>query len=165
MDPLGKPEGAGKAGGAVHPQPVCNGSKHTVVTTGTPEPSAFPARWLYGLCRALPGDEFVLPPSSANMDCLSPVGPTHLRRLDTSNGCQDHTVLPSATAPVVLRDPDRSQAKTRPAINSARPALPRPPHPIPTSVTIAIRPSCGTGWRIIALIWDSAKQKYFCQGG
>ncbi|HTD85021.1 MAG TPA: hypothetical protein VK850_00465, partial [Candidatus Binatia bacterium] len=27
-------------------------------------------------------------------------------------------------------------------------ALPsRPPHPVPTSVTIAIRPSCGTGWR------------------
>ena len=27
---------------------------------------AFPAQWLYGLCRALPGDEFVLPPSLAN---------------------------------------------------------------------------------------------------
>jgi hypothetical protein len=25
----------------------------------------FPAQWLYGLCRALPGDEFVLSPSSA----------------------------------------------------------------------------------------------------
>ena len=24
---------------------------------------AFPAQWLYGLCRALPGDEFVLSPS------------------------------------------------------------------------------------------------------
>jgi hypothetical protein len=28
--------------------------------------------------------------------CLSPVGLTRLRRLDTSNGCQDHTVLPYA---------------------------------------------------------------------
>jgi hypothetical protein len=27
---------------------------------------AFPAQWFYGLCRALPGDEFLLPPSSAN---------------------------------------------------------------------------------------------------
>ena len=27
---------------------------------------AFPAQWLYGLCRALPGDEFVLSPSSAD---------------------------------------------------------------------------------------------------
>src|SRR6266568_48553 len=35
--------------------------------------------------------------------CPRPVGPTRLRRLDTSNGCQDHTLLPSASAPVVLR--------------------------------------------------------------
>jgi hypothetical protein len=28
---------------------------------------AFPAQWLYGLCRALPGDEFVLSPSSADL--------------------------------------------------------------------------------------------------
>jgi len=28
-------------------------------------------------------------------------------------------------------------------------APPRPPHPAPTSVTIAKRPSCGTGWREI----------------
>ena len=27
---------------------------------------AFPAQWFYGLCRALPGDEFLLPPSPAN---------------------------------------------------------------------------------------------------
>ena len=29
--------------------------------------------------------------------CLSPVGPTRLRKLDTSNGCRNHTVLPYAT--------------------------------------------------------------------
>src|SRR6185437_2250162 len=29
-------------------------------------------------------------------DCSDPVGSTYLRRLDTSNGCQDHTVLPYA---------------------------------------------------------------------
>jgi hypothetical protein len=39
-----KKQGAGKAGCAVHPQPVCNGSRHTVVTTGTPEHPAFPAQ-------------------------------------------------------------------------------------------------------------------------
>jgi hypothetical protein len=32
--------------------------------------------------------------------CPSPVGPTHLRRLGISNGCQDHTVLPYATSAV-----------------------------------------------------------------
>ena len=33
----------------------------------------------------------------------SPVGPIRHRQLDTSNGCQDHTVLPYASAPFVLR--------------------------------------------------------------
>src|SRR3954471_9226205 len=33
--------------------------------------------------------------------CLSPVGPTCLRQLDTSNGCQDHTALPSAATSFV----------------------------------------------------------------
>jgi hypothetical protein len=33
----------------------------------------------------------------------------NLRRLDTSHGCQDHTVLPYATAPSILRARDRSR--------------------------------------------------------
>src|SRR3954451_10234838 len=33
--------------------------------------------------------------------CLSPVGPTCLRQLDTSNGCQDHTASPSAATSFV----------------------------------------------------------------
>jgi hypothetical protein len=45
-----------------------------------------------------------------------PVGPTCLRQLNTSNGCQDHTALPSASAPFVSSPGDRSQAKARPAI-------------------------------------------------
>src|SRR6266404_6891786 len=32
-----------------------------------------------------------------------PVGPTRLRQLDTSNGCQDHTALPSAAIAVRQR--------------------------------------------------------------
>src|ERR1700682_1349857 len=43
-------------------------------------------QWFYGLLRALPGDRALLPPSSADMFCLSPVGPTQLRELDTSVG-------------------------------------------------------------------------------
>jgi hypothetical protein len=31
-------------------------------------------------------------------DCLNPVGSTHLRQLDTCNGCQDHTLLPYAAS-------------------------------------------------------------------
>ena len=33
--------------------------------------------------------------------CRTRLGSQNLRRLDTSNGCQDHTVLPSALAPFV----------------------------------------------------------------
>ena len=36
-------------------------------------------------------------------DCLNPVGPTRLRQLDTSNGCQDHTVLPYAASRLRLK--------------------------------------------------------------
>ena len=36
-------------------------------------------------------------------DCLNPVGSTHLRQLDTSNGCQDHTVLPYAASRLRLK--------------------------------------------------------------
>jgi hypothetical protein len=65
-----------------------------------------------------------------------------LRKLDTSNGRQDHTTSPSAKAPFVRAPSDRSQVI---------PALPSPRAPDaaastasrPASVTIAIRPSSG----------------------
>jgi hypothetical protein len=53
----------------------------------------------------------------------------NLRRFDTSNGCQNHTVLPYATAPFVLHAGVRSR-KT--ALRTfAHSTLPRPPHPLP----------------------------------
>src|ERR1700692_2042402 len=61
-------EGAGNAGCALHPrsrvQRVEN-KPHTSIQ-GSGEHPTFPAQWLYGLYRALLGDEFVLSPSSAN---------------------------------------------------------------------------------------------------
>src|SRR3981189_1886435 len=65
---------------------LCIGRKHTSNNeyTGTP---GIPARnGFNGLCRALPGDRALLPPLSADMFCLSPVGPTQLRELDASVG-------------------------------------------------------------------------------
>src|SRR2546430_11766646 len=61
------------------------------------------------------------------------------RQLGTSHGCQDHTVLPYASAPYVLRAVS-AHGRTRPANNSSRLTLPRPPHPIPTFVTMANAP-------------------------
>src|SRR5260221_11086113 len=74
-------EGAGKAGCPLHPQPVCIGSKHTVVTTSTPEITRLsPRNGFNGFLRALPGDEFLFVTVASWITiCPSPVGPTHLR--------------------------------------------------------------------------------------
>jgi hypothetical protein len=78
------------------------------------------------------------------MACLSPVGPTCLRKLDASvgaSGPHDFAVRSSISR---LRACDRSQASsTRPAItpHAQRCCVHR--IPCPTSVTIAIRPSVG----------------------
>ena len=67
------------------------------------------------------------------------------RQLDTSNGCQDHTVLPYASAPFVLR---AALAHGKPPCkHNSRATLPRPPLPVPTFVTMANAPLLGTGWR------------------
>jgi len=94
-----------------------------------------------GLFRALPGDEFVLSPSPADEWRIEArLGSLCLRRLDTSNGCQDHTALPSASAPFVCTPFDRSRTKHPPCDLLARRRSPRPPHPIPTFVTMANAP-------------------------
>ena len=78
---------------------------------------AFPAQWLYGLYRALPGDEFVLSPSLMNYrHDRARLGRTRLHQLDTSNGCQDHTVLPYAISVVRLARRRSLTGKARPAI-------------------------------------------------
>ncbi len=65
---LEKTEGVGNAGCRCTRSLVCDKNKHTsVVTTGPPESPGIPARnGFNGLFRALPGDEFVLSPSSAD---------------------------------------------------------------------------------------------------
>ena len=81
----------------------------------------------------------------------SPVGLVNLRQLDTSNGCQDHTALPSATAPLVLRAVIAHETSRRSALRSHRRARSCRVHriPDPTSVTIAIRPSERAGMAAI----------------
>ena len=67
-------EGAGNAGCALHPRSRVQAAQrktHTSIQVQRRHPAS-PARWLYGLCRALPGDEFVLSPSSADTDVRQP---------------------------------------------------------------------------------------------
>ena len=127
---------------------LCIGRKHTSNNeyTGTP---GIPARnGFNGLCRALPGDRALLPPLSADMFCLSPVGPTQLRELDASVGASG----PHGFA--VRSNISRQRAVDRSRIQRTRPAIPSRAKrcrvhriPCPTSVTIAIRPSVGwDGW-------------------
>ena len=52
--------------------------------------------------------------------CPSPVGPTHLRWLDISNGCQDHTVLPYATSAVRPARREPLTSSTSPCDHLAR---------------------------------------------
>ncbi len=75
--PLEK-EGAGKAGCRQAPA-VCCAKRHTQKTaqqhTGVAEHAAFPAQWSDGLCRALPGAEFLLASLAPRIDdAVCPVG-------------------------------------------------------------------------------------------
>jgi len=90
-------EGAGKRRVAAAPAARVQGVKHTAVTTGTPDTRHSPRNGFNGLFRALPGDEFLLSPSSVDLSAhRNPVGLAYIHKLDTSNGCQDHTALPYA---------------------------------------------------------------------
>src|SRR6202021_3940726 len=71
-----------------------------------------------------------------------------LENLTPASGRQDHTTSPSAR-------------KARSSMRSSR-----PPHPAPTSVTIAKRPSVWDGTvRDMQVIWLRRERKYFCGGG
>jgi hypothetical protein len=88
---------------------------------------AFPARWFYGLFRALPGDRAFLPPS--------PPRSLLLENLTPASGRQDHTTSPSASSAARLASPRR------------------PPHPAPTFVTTRTPLLSGRDARKMPVIW------------
>ena len=95
--PLEK-EGAGNAGCALHPRSRVqkSGETHTSIQ-GSGEHPTFPAQWFDGLCRALPGDEFVFVTVASRIKASrTRLGRFASAKLGTSNGCRDHTVLPYA---------------------------------------------------------------------
>src|SRR6266480_320537 len=122
---------------------------------------------VYGLFRALPGDQALLSPSSANMVRQDPVGFAHLHRLDASIGA-------SEPHDFTVREKRLSSACHSSAHGPCRPALPSPDiarrcrvHRIPPRV----RDDRDTPlkWdetmRISELICLGPKQKYFCKRG
>ena len=66
---------------------------------------AFPTQWFYGLYVISPVTSSFLPPSPRGLNGASDtrLGRHASTRLDISNGCQDHTTSPYASAPFVLR--------------------------------------------------------------
>jgi hypothetical protein len=131
-----KIEGAGKTGCTLHPRSRVHKkrtSAHTSIQVQRKH-SGLPRAMALRLISCSPRRRIlVVTVADGLKDCLNPVGSTRLRQLDTSNGCQDHTVLPYASASFRLRALDRSQTEVRPAITSTRPTLSRPPLPVPRS--------------------------------
>ena len=147
-----KSEGAGNAGCPRHPRPVCIGSKHTVVTTGTPEHPAFSCAMVLTVSFVLfPATNSFLSPSLNGLTATSPGWAGFASaQLGISNGCQNHTTSPYAAtstnastghvlpAEVLVKalkrrsSARRSIAHGKPALRPpCAPTLPRPPHPIP----------------------------------
>jgi hypothetical protein len=138
----------------MHPQPrvrLSSWSMHTSIHSGgTGTIRHSPRNGFNGFLRALPGDEFLLPPSPHELTADREPGwaDRASARLGTSNGCQDHTTSPSATLPLVRRV--RIAHRFWPALRFRKfRARPCRVHRIPrsTSVTIAIRPSHRGGMR------------------
>ena len=136
-------EGAGKTGcrPGTH-GPLCerwqqeSAQRHT----GEAKHPAFPAQWLYGLCRALLGERCTLAPVALRLTMRAPGrAATSPQRLTPACGRQDHTILPYADHTGRACDVPRSRF---PALRSpSHQCGPRPPPSRPAFVTIAIRPS------------------------
>jgi hypothetical protein len=86
--------------------------------------------------------------------------------LTQASGRQDHTTSPYAATSFVSAPFDRSRilGQTRPA-SRFTPDAAAPTASHPASVTIAIRPCSGTGWReVVEMICPTGEAKYFCKG-
>jgi hypothetical protein len=144
-------EGAGNAGRPVHPQPRVQNVESTRVSSPQVHQNspAFPHAMVLTVSFVLSPVIGLLSPSLADYGFVVPGWAFKTSaNLTPAPGRQDHTTSPSAPASLVCARRDRSR-KNPPCDPIARSTLPRPPHPVPTFVTIAKRPSCGTGWRWI----------------
>ena len=171
-------EGAGNAGCALHPRSRvqdCADNAHTSIQVQS-EHSGIPRAMALRLMARSPRRRIRLVTVTAGLMAETiRLDRIRHRQFDTSNGCQNHTLLPYAATRlrqkaspgfgvVRLRVLHRSR-KT--ALRSVcAPTLPRPPHPLPRFVTIAIRPSCRErmGQAYIADLPDALSGIFFARG-
>jgi len=125
----------GRPGARCTRDPVCNGTKKCAHEHTGPAESIRPSPR-----NGLTAYGALFP--ETNSSCLrhrridgfaNPVGPReNLRRFDTSHGCQNHTLLPYAITPLVLRGSIAHSPKTKPQTalqHLARAGASRPPLP------------------------------------
>jgi hypothetical protein len=113
--------------------------KHTsIVTTGSPETSRPSLRDGLRLIRALPGAPGFLATVAGGITSAN---------LTPASGCQDHTILPSASSVARLASPKR------------------PPHPAPRFVTLRNAPLSGRDGNEYTLIWVFGKTEIFLKKG
>jgi len=129
-------EGAGNAGCRLTPAVSCANSAedtHTSIQV-QPEQPGIPCAMGLRLIPSSPWRRIPLASIAGGLKALSKPGwiSQNLRRLDTSHGCQNHTALPSATAPFVGARPPLT-GFIKPALRkpACAPGAPRPPLPAP----------------------------------
>src|SRR6478736_3224982 len=128
-------EGAGNTGCVLHPRSrvqIC-AKKRTRAKQVQTEQSGIPCAMVYGLCRALPGDEFVLSPSLANQGLAEPGWARKTSAsLAPATGVGTTRFCRTRDTSFVLRAAGSLTSLARPATAIA-PTLSRPPHPVPRS--------------------------------
>jgi hypothetical protein len=144
---------------------LCSGRTHTRYNEHTGITRRSRTQWLYDLFRALLGDRAGLPPSSADRFCLSPVGPTQLRKLDASIGASephDFVVRCNVSRPLALRlltgreaCPAIFRAQNAAASTATHPAF----------VTMANAPLVGWDGKSSRSVSGWVKTEIFLQGG
>jgi hypothetical protein len=147
-------EGAGKAGCRLAPAVHCAmialreaAQRHT----GEAKHPAFPAQWVDGLCRALPGERCTIAPVALRMaDVSARLGNTrHRKTWRTNPGRQDHTISPYADHTGRARD---AFAHGYPPCKTLRADVTASTTSHPAFVTIASAPRPG---------WDGRNMVHF----
>ena len=103
------PEGAGNAGCALHPRSHARSTRKRVRMSiqGSGEHPTFPAQWLYGLLRALPGEPCTIATVDANYGASGP------HDFAVRSHAVRYSALPASTAPrptfvaIMIRPSDR----------------------------------------------------------
>ena len=95
--------------------------------TGTAGALRHPAQWFYGLRRALPGDQFVLPPSPADWWPPLPVGPCKPRPARHQPRVREPHAFPIRISARSSTRWSATRTRARPANTTTRPTLPLHP--------------------------------------